>query len=161
MIMEIIYTLCFLKRNEHILMLKRNKAPNKGLWNGVGGHIDNGEDPLSCVVREVYEETGFEINNPHFCGVLTWEGFEIPSGGLYLYTAQAPHGVPKKCSEGILEWKSTQWVFSSLEVVSNIHVFGPKILQPTPPTPKIFHFQYRDGVIQQFSMIPLSQDKDS
>jgi len=36
---EIRYTLCFLTRNDHVLMLHRAKSPNKGLWNGVGGKI--------------------------------------------------------------------------------------------------------------------------
>ena len=34
------HTLCFIKRNEEILMLNREHDPVKGLWNGVGGKID-------------------------------------------------------------------------------------------------------------------------
>lgn len=30
------HTLCFIKRNEEILMLNREYDPVKGLWNGVG-----------------------------------------------------------------------------------------------------------------------------
>lgn len=33
------HTLCFIKRNEEILMLNREYDPVKGLWNGVGGKI--------------------------------------------------------------------------------------------------------------------------
>ena len=38
-----IYTLCFLTRGDHILMLHRRRPPNQGLWNGVGGRIEVGE----------------------------------------------------------------------------------------------------------------------
>ncbi len=34
------HTLCFIKRNEEILMLNRKYDPVKGLWNGVGGKIE-------------------------------------------------------------------------------------------------------------------------
>jgi len=44
-------------------MLNREYAPTQGLWNGVGGKIEGEESPLECVIREVKEETGIEINN--------------------------------------------------------------------------------------------------
>ena len=45
------YTLCFLTRGDDILMLKRNHAPNRGLWNGVGGKIGPGETPVDAIGR--------------------------------------------------------------------------------------------------------------
>lgn len=68
-------------------------------------------------------------SSPRFCGLLTWEGFEISPGGLYIFTVQAPDGNPINCDEGILAWKTREWFFSSPEVVSNIHYFGLKVLQ--------------------------------
>lgn len=73
-------------------MLYRYKPPNQGLWNGVGGHLEPGETPKDSVLREVYEETGFCLSAVRFAGLLTWEGFEIPNGGLYLFTAQVGPG---------------------------------------------------------------------
>ena len=55
------FTVCFLFRNEDILMLLRNKPPNQGLWNGVGGHIELGESPYESCLREVKEEAGFSF----------------------------------------------------------------------------------------------------
>jgi 8-oxo-dGTP diphosphatase len=56
-------TLCFVQSGDDVLMLKG--APTKrlypNLWNGVGGHLEAGEDILSSVRREVKEETGLEI----------------------------------------------------------------------------------------------------
>jgi 8-oxo-dGTP diphosphatase len=148
------YTLCFLTRGDQILMLHRQKPPNQGLWNGVGGRLEPGETPQDCVIREVREETGYCLESVHFAGLLTWEGFEIPSGGLYIYTAQAPGGEPGPCGEGELAWKPRQWVFTAIEVVSNIHIFGPLVLCES--SPQIYHFVYQDGQIVRYDIRPFS-----
>ncbi len=148
------YTLCFLTRGDTILMLHRNHPPNQGLWNGVGGHLEPGESPLTCVLREVREETGYTITEADFCGLLTWEGFEAPPGGLYIFSADAPEGDPQPCPEGTLAWKPRGWVFSAPEVVSNIHVFGPLALDGA--VPQRYHFVYHDGNIMHFEIHPLS-----
>lgn len=148
------YTLCFLTRGDRILMLHRINPPNKGLWNGVGGRLEPDETPLACVLREVREETGYSIDRADFRGLLTWEGFETPPGGLYIFTAEAPPGEPHDCTEGTLAWKPRRWVFSAPEVVSNIHRFGPLALNDAPP--QVYHFVYRDGAIVHFEMHPLS-----
>ncbi|MEL6520947.1 MAG: NUDIX domain-containing protein [Pseudomonadota bacterium] len=45
----------------HILMIKRQKEPGRGLWALPGGHIDSGETALEAVVRELYEEAGLDM----------------------------------------------------------------------------------------------------
>jgi 8-oxo-dGTP diphosphatase len=152
------YTLCFLTRGDQILMLHRQKPPNQGLWNGVGGRLEPGESPRVSMMREVREETGFQLNDLAFAGVLTWEGFEIPPGGLYIFTAEAPTGEPDECTEGLLEWKPRGWVFTSPEVVSNIHVVGPLVFSGAPP--QVYHFEYQDGRIASFVTRPLSATLD-
>jgi 8-oxo-dGTP diphosphatase len=147
------FTLCFLTRGDQVLMLHRVKAPNRGLWNGVGGRIEPGEAPLDSCLREVREETGFTLPGAHFAGLLTWNGFEIDDGGLYLFTAPAPAGDPVQSSEGALAWQPRSWVFSSPEVVENIHYFAPAVLARTPP--QVYHFEYRGHTILGHQVKPL------
>lgn len=56
-------TLVFLTRGDEVLLLKG--APHKNLWagkyNGLGGHIEAGENPYRAARREVREEAGLEI----------------------------------------------------------------------------------------------------
>jgi 8-oxo-dGTP pyrophosphatase MutT (NUDIX family) len=58
------------------------------------GRLELGETPQAGMLREVYEETGYQVDNLNYAGMLTWEGFEIPPGGLYIFTAEAPAGEP-------------------------------------------------------------------
>ena len=141
----LIYTVCFLTRADQVLMLLRRRPPNQGLWNGVGGKIEPGETPLESVLREVEEETGYHLETARYCGLLTWEGFEIPPAGLYIFSAEAPAGEPRPNDEGEMAWKDRQWVFTSPEVVSNIHVFGPLVLNGAEP--QVYHFAYQNGEI--------------
>ncbi len=152
------FTLCFLTRADQVLMLLRNRPPNQGLWNGVGGHLEPGESPLAGILREVREETGFNLSAARFAGVLTWQGFEIDDGGLYIFTAEAPAGEPALCSEGEIAWKPRPWVFTSPQVVSNIHRFAPLALNGAPP--QRYHFVYRAGQIQSYQIYPLPEGMD-
>ena len=147
------YTLCFLTRGDEILMLKRNAAPNRGYWNGVGGKIDPGETPVDSCLREVWEETGYRPERLRFHGILTWEGYETAPGGLYIFSTPAPDLEPQDTIEGELRWQPREWVFSSPEVVDNIHFFGPAIYQNTAPA--WWHFRYDHGRIAEHQQKPL------
>jgi 8-oxo-dGTP diphosphatase len=141
----ITFTLCFLTRADQVLLLKRRRPPNQGLWNGVGGHVEPGEAPLAACLREVREETGYHLETARFAGILTWRGFEIPPGGLYLFTASAPAGDPIDCDEGQFQWHGWPWLLTSAEVVSNLHQVGPHLLAGDPP--QDYYFEYAQGQI--------------
>lgn len=102
------HTLCFIKKNEEILMLNREYDPVKGLWNGVGGKIEKGETPLENAIREIKEETNIEVKHEQiqFKGIIKWEDSSY-SGGMYAYLIELhnefTYHTPKKVSEGILE----------------------------------------------------------
>lgn len=97
------HTLCFIKRNEEILVLNREYDPVKGLWNGVGGKIEPGETPLASAIREIKEETNIDVklNQIQFKGIIKWEDSSY-SGGMYVYVIELQNEVtyntPKKVS---------------------------------------------------------------
>ena len=109
-----IYTLCYIEKDNKYLMLHRTKKKNdanKGKWIGVGGHFESGESPEDCVVREVKEETGLELTDYRLRGIVT---FVINDDGrqgiMFLYTATGFNGELIECNEGELKWVDKQKV---------------------------------------------------
>jgi 8-oxo-dGTP diphosphatase len=147
------YTLCFITRGDQVLLLYRNRPPNQGKWNGVGGRIEPGESPRAACLREIQEETGYSLSVVHFAGLLTWRGFEIPSGGLYLFTADAPPGEPVASDEGRLQWQPRSFAFTSPAVVDNLHYVLPAVLGSASPL--VFHFDYLQGKMVRRRTRPL------
>ena len=71
-----------------MLMCKRVKDPYKGLFNMVGGKIENGEDGYSAAYRELFEETGITKENIRLVHLMDFsyplcdEYVEVYVGGL-------------------------------------------------------------------------------
>ena len=51
-----------------ILLARRAGEPGKGLWDLLGGFMDEGEEPLETLRRELREESGVEIDVGDFLG---------------------------------------------------------------------------------------------
>jgi len=138
--MTYLYTLCFIKQGDKILMLNRNKAPWLGIWNGVGGKRQADESPLECIHREIIEETNINIDIDQLIdkGFVTWnDDFKTPSLGLHLFYTELPlsyqYITPIETKEGILSWKDIDWVNdkNNLGVSYNIPYFLDNILHST------------------------------
>lgn len=76
-------------------------------WDGIafpGGHVEAGESFTDAVIREVFEETGLTIRNPHFCGIkqgMTKEGARYI---VLMYRADAYTGTVRSSDEGEVFW---------------------------------------------------------
>lgn len=68
-----------------------------------GGHIEKGEAFQESVIREVWEETGLEIKNPHLCGVYHWHKSGVHNM-VFIYKAQNFQGEIKSSREGQVYW---------------------------------------------------------
>ena len=95
-------TVCYLKKDDKVLMLKFNKK-----WGHVyappGGKFEEGESPLDCIMREYYEETGLQLINPRLQGMSYWK--DSTEGIIFVFVAEDFEGKLKNVSEeGYSEW---------------------------------------------------------
>lgn len=83
-------TLSFLFHGEQVLLLKlgSDRAGWSGLYNGIGGHVEQGEDVLTAAIREVEEEAGLHVPNQRLCGVVMIDRGQSPGIALYVFVGE-------------------------------------------------------------------------
>ena len=52
-----------------MLLQRRKNVHGEGTWSSPGGHLDFGEDPAACAIREAFEETGLDVRAVTFVGI--------------------------------------------------------------------------------------------
>jgi 8-oxo-dGTP diphosphatase len=123
-------TLVFLLSNEKILLIKfgQEKGVWSGKYNGVGGHIEPGEDPLVSARREVIEETGINPSELYLSGVVLIETGKPPGIGLFVFTGTAADQEVNASSEGNTEWIPLTNL-DSLPLLSDLKILIPAALK--------------------------------
>ncbi len=101
-------TLCYLRRDNHILMMHRVKKENDmhaGKWNGLGGKFEPGESPEECAKREIQEESGLIPKKLILKGVLTFPAFsDFEDWYAFVFVVPEFEGQMIDSNEGNLKW---------------------------------------------------------
>lgn len=157
------YTICFVISGKKVLLIYRYKYPNEQRWNGLGGKLEPGENPLVSIIREIKEEADLDITKAaiHYAGIVTWNTFTEQDGkGMYAYIVdfgKEPVVFPdREIREGILGWRDISWTseHTNMEIVANIPYFLPLML--TKFAPQHFHCQWNKAdTLEKFSVEPL------
>ena len=69
--MTLLYTQVHCLHDGKVLLMKRHKEPNLGLWVAPGGKIETHESPYECAARELCEETGLVVRVMHLRGMVS------------------------------------------------------------------------------------------
>lgn len=85
----------------------RKEDHHLGKYNGLGGKMQEGEDVVTCMRREIFEEAALKCTAMELRGTVNWPNFgpqgENWLGFIFLITAFS--GEPKKTNqEGTLAW---------------------------------------------------------
>lgn len=64
-----------------LLLVRRGRAPARGLWSVPGGRVEPGEGLAEALVREVLEETGLHIAPVREVGIVERDA---PGGGTFV-----------------------------------------------------------------------------
>ncbi len=100
-------TLCYIEKDGKYLMLHRVKKKNdvnQDKYIGIGGKFLEGETPLECALRETEEETGLDVLNYTYRGIVYFSCPPYPDEVMHLFTATEFKGDLIECDEGDLEW---------------------------------------------------------
>ena len=77
-----ISTLIYLRNLDgDLLLMRRRKLPNQGLWSSIGGKLEMplGESPFEAAIREVKEEIGLSLDEPdlHLFAMVAEKNYEF------------------------------------------------------------------------------------
>lgn len=147
-------TLIFITREGpsglEVLLIKG--APTKRLWanryNGVGGHVERGEDVLTAARRELDEETGLQCSDLRLVGTVVVDAEELRGIGLFVFLGKYDGGSLIESHEGRLEWIPAVSL-SALPLVEDLRVLLPLILSRSPDAPPfsaLYDYDSRDQI---------------
>jgi 8-oxo-dGTP diphosphatase len=140
-------TLIFLTQGDKVLLLKG--ASEKRLWagqyNGVGGHVEQGEDILSSARRELFEETGLAAQQLWLCGTVTVDTGTNPGVCIFVLKGECEGNDLQGSEEGSLEWINWSDI-DQLPVVEDLLFLLPQIKKMTPGDQPFFgHSSYDES----------------
>jgi 8-oxo-dGTP diphosphatase len=119
---------------DRVLLQRRRRPPNEGLYNAPGGKVEPDEDPYEACLREVREETGLVLPHARLRALLTVIARDTGTQWLlFTFVADRPpdQAEPASDDEGELRWVRLSDV-PSLPVVSDIPVILPYLWSAEP-----------------------------
>ena len=148
-------TLCFITHGDDVLLIKRgeHKRVHPGLYNGVGGHLERDEDPLSGAIREVQEETGLDVHHTRLRGVIHVDAGESTGILVFVFSAEATSRDFTANDEGTLQWVPREQI-ETLPAVEDLPILVSLIFDGEPDAPPFFaHTSYdeQDQLVMVFA----------
>ena len=137
-------TLCFVRNGDDILLMKRaaHKRVFPNQYNGVGGHIERDEDPLTGARREILEETGLVVEQLELRAVYNIDAGAATGIILFVFLAVSTSREVVANSEGTLHWIAQDEVIK-LDLVEDLPLILPRILAMQPGEAPLFvHVSY-------------------
>lgn len=96
-------TVCYLIRDEEVLLGWKKRGFGEGKYTGIGGKLERDETPAEATIRELHEETGVIIDpaDLHYHGLIR---FRFPARSewdllMHLFTAERWEGRPRESAE--------------------------------------------------------------
>lgn len=100
-----IKTLCFILRDNQILLGMKKRGFAVGKWNGFGGKVEDGKSIKDAVKRELLEEANITVINPYHCGIITFQGNDLwDVVEVHVFRCEKYNGTPEESEEMRPKW---------------------------------------------------------
>ncbi|MBZ9572943.1 NUDIX domain-containing protein [Patescibacteria group bacterium] len=109
-----------IEKDGKILMLKRNFEPGKNNLDLLGGFVDKGETVKQAAIREVKEETGFDVQLIKKLG--SFDFFEREEKTDNVFVGRIIGGKLKKSKEGEPIWIDLEKITSDDLAFPQVHL---------------------------------------
>ncbi len=104
---EQLATLCYILKDDRLLLIRKKRGIGAGKINGPGGKVDPGELPLAAAIRETQEEIGVTPIDPVLRGELLFRFADGLRLRCLIYLAYDLLGEPYETAEAIPQWFPT------------------------------------------------------
>ncbi len=137
--------LLFIFDGDKVLLIKG--SPRKRIWankyNGLGGHVENGENILNAARRELNEESGLYNIPLKLCGTIIINTSSMIGILLFVFQGEFNGQEMKESGEGQLEWVKLSEV-ATLPLVEDIPAILPKVVEFTKNGELFWGYSYYD-----------------
>lgn len=130
-------TLVFIfDKNNQVLLLQgsMNKRLWAGLYNGIGGHIEAGEDILEAANRELVEETGIKGAQLRYCAQIMVDVSNQVGVAIYVFKGECNKHDFTPSAEGTLNWINID-LLETYPLVEDLPVLLPYIIEHQTTSP--------------------------
>lgn len=128
-----------------VLLLKGHKHKQiwSERWNGLGGHVEQGEDIKSSVIRELFEESGIVTADLLLCGIVSINTQTNPGIILFIFKSINYKGPVLESTEGELAWFGLEEL-PQIPRVDDLEILIPKVMAFKAGDPIFYVFSESD-----------------
>ena len=127
-------TVAFVRNGDEVLLKQHAEHGDRfaGLWNGVGGHVEAGEDIRAAARRELREETGVDVSDLSLRGVIHETGLQGSAHVVFLFVGECAQRELQPEPGLRLAWQPLARL-SELPLVADVAPLLPRLLTTREP----------------------------